>query len=132
MFLIKYKKIMKINRINDYSSGFLQPTLALNQNRPTSTSSLNEKCRSSVDRTRDFSPQSLVVITQEKRALDPLLSSSKFSFFLTLISLPLGERSKSLSTNPRQFCRWSLFQRAIIGSLPLSPFLVASGFSDWC
>ncbi|GBN10200.1 hypothetical protein AVEN_200661-1 [Araneus ventricosus] len=24
--------------------------------------------------------------------------------------------------NPRQFCRWSLFQRAIIGSLPLGPF----------
>ncbi|GBO17942.1 hypothetical protein AVEN_86858-1 [Araneus ventricosus] len=81
MFLIKYKKIMKINRINDYSSDFLQPTLAHNQNRPTSTSALIEKCRSSVDRTRDFSPQSLVIITQEKRALARLLSSSKFSLF---------------------------------------------------
>ncbi|GBN79954.1 hypothetical protein AVEN_21839-1 [Araneus ventricosus] len=123
---------MKINRINDYSSGYLQPTLAHNQNRPTSTSGLNEKYWSSVDRTRDFSPQSLVVITQEKRALARFLSSSKIlSLFLTLISLPLGERSKSLSTNPRQFCRWSLFQRAIIGSLPFGPFPVASGFSGW-
>ncbi|GBM92039.1 hypothetical protein AVEN_5500-1 [Araneus ventricosus] len=58
------------------------------------------------------------------------LSSSKslspFSifalFFLTLIFSPLWERSKSLSTNPRQFYRWSLFQRAIIGSLPFGPF----------
>ncbi|GBM66713.1 hypothetical protein AVEN_275755-1 [Araneus ventricosus] len=114
------------------SSGFLQPTPAHNQNRPTSTSGLNEKCRSSVDSTQDFSPQSLVVITQLKRALARFLSSSKIlSFFLTLISLPLGERSKSHSTNSRQFCRWSLFQRAIIGSLPLSPFPVASGFLGW-
>ncbi|GBN77187.1 hypothetical protein AVEN_60852-1 [Araneus ventricosus] len=56
------------------NSGFLQPTLAHSQNRPTS-----EKCRSSVDRTRDFSPQSLVVITKEKPALARFLSSSKIS-----------------------------------------------------
>ncbi|GBL80968.1 hypothetical protein AVEN_90764-1 [Araneus ventricosus] len=45
---------------------------------------------------RDFSPQSLVVIIKEKRGLARFLSSSKIlSFFLTLISLPLGERSKA-------------------------------------
>ncbi|GBM92550.1 hypothetical protein AVEN_272843-1 [Araneus ventricosus] len=139
MFLIEYKKIRKINRIIYYSSGFLQPTLAHNQNRPTSTSGLNEKCRSSVDRTREFSPQSLVVITKERRALARFLSSSKILsprsiltlLFLTLIFSPPGERSKSLSTNPCQFCRWSLFQRAIIGSLPFGPSPVASGFSGW-
>ncbi|GBN35716.1 hypothetical protein AVEN_139675-1 [Araneus ventricosus] len=76
-------------------SGFLQPTLGHNQNRPTSTSGLNEKCRSSVDRTRDFSPQSLVVITQEKRALARFLSSSKFSLFLFNPHLPpTGEAVK--------------------------------------
>ncbi|GBO05184.1 hypothetical protein AVEN_211110-1 [Araneus ventricosus] len=37
---------------------------------------------------------------------------------LTPIVLLLGERSTGLSTNPRQLCRWSLFQGAIIGSLP--------------
>ncbi|GBM47639.1 hypothetical protein AVEN_120081-1 [Araneus ventricosus] len=122
---------MKINRINDYSSGFLRPTLAHNQNRPTPTSCLNEKCRSSVDRTRDFSPQSLVVITQQKRTLARFLSSSKIlSLILSLISFPLGKQSKSLSTNPRQFCRWSLFQRAIIGSLPFGPFSLSPAGSQ--
>ncbi|GBO04482.1 hypothetical protein AVEN_249622-1 [Araneus ventricosus] len=33
---------------------------------------------------------------------------------------PTGGRSIGISTNPRQFCRWSPPQRAIIGS---SPFL---------
>ncbi|GBM76754.1 hypothetical protein AVEN_86327-1 [Araneus ventricosus] len=139
MFLFKYKKIMKINRIIDYSSGFLQPTLAHNQKRPTSTCGLNEKCRSSVDWTRDFSPQSLVVITKRKTrpcsffvlVQNSLSRSILALLFLTLIFSPLAERSKSLSTNPRQFCRWSLFQRAIIGSLPFGPFPVASGFSGW-
>ncbi|GBN34638.1 hypothetical protein AVEN_129383-1 [Araneus ventricosus] len=54
---------------------------------------------------------------------DPLLVfcplPKSLSFLLTLISLPLEERSKSLSTNPRQFCMWSLFQPAIIVSLLL-------------
>ncbi|GBO04858.1 hypothetical protein AVEN_214665-1 [Araneus ventricosus] len=96
MFLIKYRKIMKINGINDYSSGFLQPTLAHNQNRPTSTSGLNEKCRSSVDRTREFSPQSLVVITQEKRALARFLSSSKILSLFNPHLPPTGGAAKKL------------------------------------
>ncbi|GBM50707.1 hypothetical protein AVEN_111020-1 [Araneus ventricosus] len=61
-----------------------------------------EKNRSSVDRTREFSPQSLVVITIDKRALARFLSSSKnlsrsiFALlFLTIIFSPLGERSKA-------------------------------------
>ncbi|GBN82110.1 hypothetical protein AVEN_507-1 [Araneus ventricosus] len=45
--------------------------------------------------------------------------------------LPTGGEVKSLSTNHRQFCRWSLFQRAIIGSLPFDTFPIASGFSGW-
>ncbi|GBM44832.1 hypothetical protein AVEN_139658-1 [Araneus ventricosus] len=66
------------------------------------------------------------------------LSSSKKSlprspsslFLLTPIVLLLGERSKGLSTNPRQFCRWSLFQRAIIGSLPFWFFPLSQAASQ--
>ncbi|GBN25289.1 hypothetical protein AVEN_248369-1 [Araneus ventricosus] len=111
--------------------------LSHNQNRPTSTSGLNEKNRSSVDRTREFSPQSLVVITIDKRALARFLSSSKnlslhprSSLFKPHLLLT-GGAIKSRSTNPRQSCRWSLFQRAIIGSLPFGPSPAASGFSGW-
>ncbi|GBM14076.1 hypothetical protein AVEN_209964-1 [Araneus ventricosus] len=43
-------------------------------------------------------------------------------FLLTPIVLLLGELSRGLSTNPRQFCSWSLFQRAITGSLPFWSF----------
>ncbi|GBO25039.1 hypothetical protein AVEN_156664-1 [Araneus ventricosus] len=53
-------------------------------------------------------------------------------FLLTPIVLLLGNGPESLSTNPRQFCRWSPPQRAIIGSLPFWAFpFVASGFSGW-
>ncbi|GBO00468.1 hypothetical protein AVEN_200872-1 [Araneus ventricosus] len=45
-------------------------------------------------------------------------SSPSSLSLLTPIVLLLGERSTGLSTNPRQFCRWSPPQRAIIGSLP--------------
>ncbi|GBN14313.1 hypothetical protein AVEN_228375-1 [Araneus ventricosus] len=45
--------------------------------------------------------------------------------------LPTGRGVKSLSMNHRQFCRWSRFHRAIIGSLPFNSFPVASGFSGW-
>ncbi|GBM78350.1 hypothetical protein AVEN_148316-1 [Araneus ventricosus] len=65
------------------------------------------------------------------------LSSSKSLSSLHLRSslfnpllLPTGGAVKSLSANPRQSCRLSLFQRAIIGSLPFG-FSIASGFSGW-
>ncbi|GBM84169.1 hypothetical protein AVEN_126515-1 [Araneus ventricosus] len=61
-----------------------------------------KKNRSSVDRTREFSPQSLIVITIDKRALVRFLSSSKnlsrsiFALlFLTIIFSPLRKRSKA-------------------------------------
>ncbi|GBM57802.1 hypothetical protein AVEN_262572-1 [Araneus ventricosus] len=44
---------------------------------------------------------------------------------------PTGGVVQTLSKNPRQFYRWSLLQRAIIGSLPFGPSPVASGFSGW-
>ncbi|GBL87239.1 hypothetical protein AVEN_270515-1 [Araneus ventricosus] len=50
-------------------------------------------------------------------------------FLLTPIVLLPGERSTGLSTNPRQFCRWSPPQRAIIGSLPFRPFLLSQAVS---
>ncbi|GBN54321.1 hypothetical protein AVEN_63396-1 [Araneus ventricosus] len=100
---------------------------------------MRKKNRSSVARTREFSPQSLVVITIDKRALVHFLSSSKnlppsihpSSSLFNPHLLPTGGAAKSLSTNPHPFCRWSLFQRAIIGSLPFGTFPVASGFSGW-
>ncbi|GBN45060.1 hypothetical protein AVEN_136062-1 [Araneus ventricosus] len=66
------------------------------------------------------------------------LSSSKTSlpnspsslFLLIPIVLLLRERSKGLSTNPRQFCRWSLFQRAIIFSLPFWSFPLSQAASQ--
>ncbi|GBO24593.1 hypothetical protein AVEN_60795-1 [Araneus ventricosus] len=79
-----------------------------------------------------FSPQENRVLAR----LCPLpknLSRSPSSLsLLILIVLLLGERSTGLSTNPRQFCKWSPPQRAIIGSLSFwtCPF-VASGFSGW-
>ncbi|GBO34021.1 hypothetical protein AVEN_79621-1 [Araneus ventricosus] len=51
-------------------------------------------------------------------------------FLLTPIVLLLGERSTGLSTNPRQFCRWSLFQQAIIGSLPFWSFPLSQAASQ--
>ncbi|GBM20776.1 hypothetical protein AVEN_111013-1 [Araneus ventricosus] len=79
---------------------------------------------------RSQRPKSIFFITQENRALARFRRLSKIpsprysilALFLTLIFLPLGERSENLSTNSRQFCRWSVFQRPIIGSLPLGPF----------
>ncbi|GBN73903.1 hypothetical protein AVEN_114828-1 [Araneus ventricosus] len=59
------------------------------------------------------------------------LSRSPSSLFLLIpIVLLLGERSTGLSTNPRQFCRWSLFQRAIIGSLPFWSFPLSQASSQ--
>ncbi|GBL76075.1 hypothetical protein AVEN_234379-1 [Araneus ventricosus] len=56
--------------------------------------------------------------------------SPSLLFLLTPIALLLGERSTGLSTNPRQFCRWSLFQRAIIGSLPFWSFPLSQAASQ--
>ncbi|GBO42331.1 hypothetical protein AVEN_4296-1 [Araneus ventricosus] len=58
------------------------------------------------------------------------LSFSNLALLLTPIVLLLGERSTGLSTNPRQFCRWSLFQRAIIGSLPFWSFPLSQAASQ--
>ncbi|GBN09101.1 hypothetical protein AVEN_162067-1 [Araneus ventricosus] len=51
-------------------------------------------------------------------------------FLLTPIVLLLWERSTGLSTNPRQFCRWSLFQRVIIGFLPFWSFPLSQAASQ--
>ncbi|GBM33515.1 hypothetical protein AVEN_273011-1 [Araneus ventricosus] len=67
-----------------------------------------------------------------KSSSEKSLPSPSSLFLLTPIVLLLRERSTGLSVNPRQFCRWSRPQRAIIGSLPFWAFpFVASGFSGW-
>ncbi|GBM82370.1 hypothetical protein AVEN_271591-1 [Araneus ventricosus] len=58
------------------------------------------------------------------------LRSPSSLFLLTSIVLLLGERSRGLSMNPRQFCRWSIFQRAIIGSLPFWSFPLSQASSQ--
>ncbi|GBM34518.1 hypothetical protein AVEN_43177-1 [Araneus ventricosus] len=61
----------------------------------------------------------------------PKISRSPSSLFLLIpIVLLLGERSTGLSMNPRQFCRWSLFQRANIGSLPFWSFPLSQAASQ--
>ncbi|GBM60404.1 Cytochrome P450 4V2 [Araneus ventricosus] len=112
----------------------LYTVLSHNQNRPTSMSDLKEGCRSSVDRTGDLSDPSLSFHHQENRALArfrPLPENLSRSSLFNPPLLPTRGAVKSLSTNHRQFCRWSLFQRTIIGSLPFDTFPVASGFSGW-
>ncbi|GBO32595.1 hypothetical protein AVEN_141647-1 [Araneus ventricosus] len=47
-----------------------------------------------------------------------------------LFNSPPGEAVIILSTNHRQFCRWSLFQRAIIGSLPFWSFPLSQAASQ--
>ncbi|GBO33503.1 hypothetical protein AVEN_19284-1 [Araneus ventricosus] len=83
-------------------------------------------------------PKSLFSPPKKSSPCSSLSSSEKSlslhprSSLLTPIVILLGERSTGLSTNPRQFCRWSPPQRAIIGSLLFWTFpFVASGFSGW-
>ncbi|GBN30089.1 hypothetical protein AVEN_132068-1 [Araneus ventricosus] len=118
-----------------YNTGFLQPTLSPKQ------AHFYEwpKGMMSVFRRPDLRSQ------RPKSIFSPPRKSSPCSFLLLKNSLFLHLRSsllnphllstggavKSLSTNPRQSCRWSLFQRAIIGSFPFGPSPVASGFSGW-
>ncbi|GBM24731.1 hypothetical protein AVEN_141806-1 [Araneus ventricosus] len=89
---------------------------------------------------RSQRPKSLRSHHQENQALarfsplpkKNLRRSPSSLFLLTPIVLLLGERLTGLSTNPRQFCRWSPPQRAIIGSLPFWTFpFVTSCFSGW-
>ncbi|GBO33716.1 hypothetical protein AVEN_180070-1 [Araneus ventricosus] len=95
----------------------------------------------SVFRRPDFrSRRSKSILTPPRKSspCSSLSSSEKISpspsslFLLTPIVLLLGNGPESLSTNPRQFCRRSPPQRAIIGSLTFwaCPF-VASSFSGW-
>ncbi|GBO26668.1 hypothetical protein AVEN_36576-1 [Araneus ventricosus] len=108
-----------------HNSIFLQPTLSPKQ------AHFYEwpKRMMSVFRRPDLRSQRAKSIfhRQENRAL-ARFSSSKISPLHPRSSLfnphllPTGGAVKSLSTNPRQFCRWSLFQWAIIGSLPFRYF----------
>ncbi|GBN96558.1 hypothetical protein AVEN_76601-1 [Araneus ventricosus] len=75
---------------------------------------------------RKSSPCSVSVLF--RRSL-PQKSPSSLSLLTPIVFL-LWERSTGLSTNPRQFCRWSPPQRAIIGSLPfLGPVLLSQTVS---
>ncbi|GBM60423.1 hypothetical protein AVEN_206660-1 [Araneus ventricosus] len=74
---------------------------------------------------RKSSPYSFQSSSGKSLSLHPRSSLFNHPLLLT------GGAVKSLSTNHRQFCRWSLFQRAIIGFLPFDTFPVASGFSGW-
>ncbi|GBN72906.1 hypothetical protein AVEN_245988-1 [Araneus ventricosus] len=86
----------------------------------------------SVFRRPDFRsqrPKSILSPPRKSSPCSSLSSSKKISlrspsslFLLTPIVLLLAERSRGLSTNPRHFCRWRLFQRAIIASLPFWSF----------
>ncbi|GBN25017.1 hypothetical protein AVEN_109455-1 [Araneus ventricosus] len=73
---------------------------------------------------RKSSPCSFLSSSKNSLPLHP--RSSLFNPHL----LPTGGAVKSLSTNPRQFCRWSLFQRAIIGSLPFWSFPLSQAASQ--
>ncbi|GBM72299.1 hypothetical protein AVEN_81894-1 [Araneus ventricosus] len=117
-----------------YNSGFLQPTLSPKQAHfyewPKGVMSVfrrpdlrSQRSKSIFSPPRKSSPCSFLSSSKNSLSLHP--RSSLFNPHL----LPTGGAVKSLSTNPRQSCRWSLFQRAIIGSLPFGPCPVSSGFS---
>ncbi|GBN83536.1 hypothetical protein AVEN_117427-1 [Araneus ventricosus] len=86
---------------------------------------------------RSQRPKSIFSPSKKNRALARFCPLPKISLLHPRSSLfnphllPTWGAVKNLSTKPRQFCRWSLFQRAIIGSLPFGTFPVESGFSGW-
>ncbi|GBN48819.1 hypothetical protein AVEN_139938-1 [Araneus ventricosus] len=77
-----------------------------------------------------FSPPRKSSLCSSLSSSENLSCSPSSLFLLTHLVLLLGERSTGLSTNPRQFCRWSLFQRAIIGSLPFWSFPLSQAASQ--
>ncbi|GBN40703.1 hypothetical protein AVEN_182434-1 [Araneus ventricosus] len=85
---------------------------------------------------RSQRPKSLFSPPRKSSPCSFLSSSENFPrspsslFLLTPIVHLLGERSTGLSANPRQFCRWSLFQRAIIGSVPFWSFPLSQAASQ--